>query len=773
MEFLLFIIILVVVVMATRPNKSNSTTGSDSYSKGYQDGIQSLAGRIQQLIDQDNLDKNSLKAALLNMEYDAPDTTPAISTPTINAEQQREEKEKNNLRNTNIVLYLASFLFVAAGAALIGAAVDDVIKLFGLWMLVGAFYGIGLTMYDRARKLKPAAIAFVGTGLALLPFAGVALHQYGGVSSEASWLVTSLIGVFAYFWAAIRMNSIVVSYLTLAFIISLVSSSVATASLPIVWGFISVIVVSLVASLVSYLRPKWLPSVFHKPVEHTGQIVTPITLFASIFVYDNFSLLNYEVVFGVATAHYLLAWLQSRQDVYENSARIVGHIAALLVTWDISNDNLVQFGFWFLGLATLQLIYSLIRRTTGYQPWIWTAMGLQLFANVYWFGDSHPMTLVAYALTVLGISSFVAAYAIRSVRFGLPGLGVSVLLPLIVSRQVIEPPVDWVWVTGWYLLTATAAIYAYKLWARHRSIDFKMFILGGLITYLAMAGVLSTLLDNGAGAAVMAIIGALVFVASYVIAIPEAIVITALTTVIAITRAWIHFDWSPDWLTIGVTWSTTIVLIAISWTMLALNDERRRTLSLYSAWVIASFGALVSLSNSNHSIALSASLLVLTLATSVILEGRRLGQTILIETGVYIATFGVQSIVAINMPDLNPVFYAHWWAIVIALVAYVRKQYMPRLMIAMGIITSVTGLYALSDGDSYSLLFLIEHIALVIAGVARNKSWAIWWGVAASSLAILYFLRNIAFLAFSFLGLLLIGFVMWRLTRPNGSNSHK
>lgn len=772
----ILILIVVVVILATRPKKTTDTTNQLSdYSRGYQDGWQALGDNIQKLIDNDSVDKHSLKLALSNSEQSVSaigGTYLAAQTPALSTQEQRELKEKNSLRNTNIVLYLASFLFVAAGAALIGAAVDDVVKLFGLWILVGGFYAVGLVMHSRAYKLQPAAIAFVGTGLALLPFAGVALHQYGGVSSEISWFITSFIGVGAYFLAAIRLNSNVISYLTLAFIISLVSSSVATASLPIVWGFVSIIVVSFVASLLAYLRPKWLPSVFSEPVEHTGQIVTPLTLVASIFVYNDFSLYNYEIVFGVATAHYLLAWLQSRQDLYENAARVIGHITALLITWDISNNDQVLFGFWFLGIATLQLIYSLLRKTTGYQIWLWAALGLQLFANIFWINDPHPMVLLSYGLTVLGVSSFIAAYVTRSIELGLPGLGVTVLLPYIVARNAIDPHVDWGWVVGWYLLQSVMALYAYRIWAGRRSVDFKMFIIGAFMLYAFMAGIFSASLSNGAGAAAMAVITILIFVASYVFTIPESVVIATLTAIIAITRLWIQFDWSADWLPIGVAWTTTIALIATSWTMLALNDELRRRCMLYSAWVVSIFGGFVALFDSNNSIALTAALLVLTLAVSVVLEGRRLSETNLIEAGVYIATFAAQRMFGIAVPDANLVYYAHWWAIVIALVAIFRKLYIPRLMIAMAFITAVTGSYALSDGNSYSLLFLIEHIVLVIAGVVTSKSWAIWWGVAASAMAILYFLRDIAFLAFSFLGLLLIGFVMWRLSRPNSNSSH-
>lgn len=763
----LFLVIIIVVLVVLLSKKSQGDSDEASYYKGYSDGWNTLSAHIKELLHKGSPDANAIKAVI---EGKPGFVQPVARRGAAQSASKRQvvDEEKRNLRNTNIVLYLASFLFVAAGAAFIAAAVDDAIKLFGVWLLVAAFYGAGLYMHSKIPKLRPAAIAFAGTGMALLPFAGVALHQYGGVSSEFAWLVTSVVGVLGYYWVAIRLSSIVVSYLTMAFVLSLVSSCVATASLPIVWGYTSIIIVSLVSNLLSYMHPSWLPKIFNEPVERTGQIVTPVALVASLFVYSDLSLSGYEIVFAVATAHYLVAWLQSHQYLYENAARVVGHMAALFFAWDISGNNYTAFGLWFLVLATAQLVYSLVRRREGYKIWLWVAMGLQFFANVYWFNDAHPMVLLSYGLAVLGVSSFAAAYLLRSVRLATVGLGVTVILPLVVMRGAIVPYLEWGWVVSWYLVAATAALFGYMQWVSKRSQNLKTFVASGFLMYTAMAAVLATMLSDGSGASAMAAVTALLFVASYVIAVPEIVFAAALTAVVAMVRLWHFNSWDTEWLPIGVSWVVCIMLFAVSWVMLALDDERRRPLVLYSAWVVAGFGALMTFfDGSNDSIALASAMLVVALGTSVVLEGRRSDRQAMIETGVYLAMAGAQRTVSVWYPDLNSVFYAHWWAAAIAAMAILKKQYLPRLMIAMGFITVITGSYALSNGDSYSLLFLAEHVALVLAGVYLNKNWAIWWGIIASSLAVLYFLRDIAFAAFGFLGLLLIGFVIWRLIRQD------
>ena len=284
MTTLSLIIIIIVLIILLR-KKSEGAADTDAYQRGYSDGWNALGSRVTSLLKANTLDKNKLKS-LVDGQLDSVDSSElqsGVQAAHKSSKKQVVDSQQRALRNTNIVLYLASFLFVAAGAAFIAAAVDDTVKLFGVWLLVAAFYGAGLYIHANIPRLRPAAVAFAGTGMALLPFAGVALHRFGGVGSEAAWLLTSLVGLVAYYWVAVRLNSIVVSYLTMAFVLSLVGSSVAIASLPIVWGFMSIIGVSLAASLVSYVRPSWLPAVFNQPVERTGQIVTPVVLVASLF----------------------------------------------------------------------------------------------------------------------------------------------------------------------------------------------------------------------------------------------------------------------------------------------------------------------------------------------------------------------------------------------------------------------------------------------------------------------------------------------------------
>ena len=135
------------------------------------------------------------------------------------------------------------------------------------------------------------------------------------------------------------------------------------------------------------------------------------------------------------------------------------------------------------------------------------------------------------------------------------------------------------------------------------------------------------------------------------------------------------------------------------------------------------------------------------------------------EVAIYAATVGLQRMTAELLPELNMVAYAHWWALVLVLVALWRKQLHTRFIVGLSFITASTGWYALAGEQGYSLLFLVEHLIVGVIGAILRKQWAMWWGIIAVVVAILYFLRNYTALALLFLGFLLILFVIWRLLK--------
>lgn len=135
--------------------------------------------------------------------------SPAWQKPVLTAatpetgEEAAARKEKRDRQNINITLYIASLLLVAAGSLFIGAALPEGLRFAGICAITAVFYLGGLVLHAKAPRLRPAAVAFTGTGLALVPVAGLAMYNLAINDADAAWLITSLIGTIAYVTAVV------------------------------------------------------------------------------------------------------------------------------------------------------------------------------------------------------------------------------------------------------------------------------------------------------------------------------------------------------------------------------------------------------------------------------------------------------------------------------------------------------------------------------------------------------------------------------------------
>lgn len=1126
MAFFWFLIVVILLIILSRRSKESSDGG---YQQGYWDGYRALGARVQQQLDQPAVDRVALQSAVdigvngevvvaeaedkpIAVEVDADEVEPdgfvlggqdivprppaqsmAVPVPpsaAVARELTPQELQRRSLRNLNVILYMASFLLVAAGALFTAAAMPDTVKLIGVWLIVGLFYVTGYVIHRTVVRLRPASVAFLGTGLALVPFAGLALHQYTTLSPELAWLVTSAVGLVAYVVAAIRLQNQFVSYLAMAFVLSLVTSGSAAVSMGLVWQFALLIGVSLIATSIALVRPRWVPAVFSQPIETTGQFVTPLVLVASLFVGNQLQIRGYEIVFALSTIYYLVVWLQQRQMVYETAVRVLASVTALVFAWDIWSGGREAMGLAVLGVATAQLVYSLasLYRAGHYnseRAWLAVAFCGQFVAFMVWSDAAEVAILNVIGLTVLGMSSVVAAVRLRQIAVGLLALAASILAPIIVVRDIIQPSLPW-WVLAVLFMTgAIVTLWAYVR-TRQRSINVRQFMTLAYISYVIMTLVMMvqqgtpsfttsmllvvavfvvavsyatrmalvqvisiillyvvfslvadqinlatewwplfvgggvallaygatwghalagerqalrrhimlasgqvamlvaalTILSGsllstkvafivllvwsvvslalriwcgqkqlvsaqrifqvtyplyavaailcglmlpqvwlliglyggmvlavwssyverkitpqvvaagllffalivtanysnlelawrplfaGAGAALLLVVAAgyhalrrqlgrqiamlisaqvvllcslfgglygdqlvtrVTFItlllwacvslmmrmrgdrmapvnrilrAAYLTyaAITLVVMMPQLTTVwsvvglgvvtalawmssyaerrawmillgngvllllLATMWSWLKFD--ASWALLGIAGIGSLVFYVGSWLTYLRRDAARSQLLRWSTWVCLGVAGLFELGSSVQSIAIVAAVALAVLAGTLAIEGWLSKRPRYVEVGIYVATFGLQRITTLLLPDVSVIWYAHWWAIAIAVstLLYQRRTW-TRLVVGLILISGSSALFALGDGGWYQLLFLVEHIALLLFGALRSKSWALWWGLAGSALAVVYFLGGFNFLSLGFLGLLMIGIVVWRLLR--------
>ncbi len=842
----------------------------------------------------------------------------------------RTKAEQTN-RNLNLLLYTASFLIIAAAAAFIATSTPAGVRLAALWAVILAFYGIGLFLHAKVPYLRSAATAFVGTGLALIPFAGIALSQLGGLSYGWSWCITSIIGLITYAIATIRLSSNIVGYLTIAFSLSIAASTVAVVSGPFVLYFVVLIIVSLLFHIAAHLKPKWLPDFFQRPIKQTGHLLTPLTLVGSLLAFDSMTAATYQVVFWVATLFYLTIWFTSRTHLYEAAVRILATVSVLITAFDIVDFRLVDCLWIWVGVLSANIIYGLIRiKLTDSTSriielsWFWVSIGLLVMLLPYWALTDTTQVGITIQIGVIAVASVFMAWRLRSVYTAIPALLSSAILPFVIARWPgnvlleIQPLVyvfailalaalSLYWILRnrsvslrvflqsafWlYFLVALcvsfaqdsylahaisaltltalalAASFAYKQWALEifaailTVVSISMFVasttipaewfpliivgatsgvylLGGIAhhylrqtqrrnalvtaTFIVAIGLIFGVFAQADTVRVLTAITALLvalaaltarllvkdeslqrvfrtsyvsypvvtllvgiglesswfvfmfliatfiyFAASYIEKVVAFMAFGNLALVGLITSAWLWLKLDSEWMAFGIAW-TVGALIYADYLLYAVKvkDSARATLQLVSSLVVLGIPVFVYIWFSDQNGYAAATTLTV-MAIIFAIHGAIVQKRSFIEVGLYVGTFALQRLAGLAAPDLSIVVYGHWWAAILILVAFWRRDdggFVNRTVLGVTAITLSSGIAALTSGGGYQLLFLIEHAALLVVGALTRTSWALWWGLVATVLAVLYFLRSSLFLSFLFLGLTLLAIVIWRLIR--------
>lgn len=780
---LLIIVIIVLFVLWRDAAKLAEDNSRIWYDKGYSAGYWDLADRLTTRLSNND---ERLDSAALNEELGLPTQTtdgqndeqlsqpqPDIASTTMAqsadfadvAQAIQKDTQSQSVRNLNVLLFVASLLFVAAGAAFISAAMPDAIKLLGIWVLVAAFYAAGLFLQD-SEKLHPAGVAFAGTGLGLLPFAGLALNQLANIPGEAAWAITSMVGVVAYYYAAIVMKSQTVGYLTLAFVLSFAASLGNVVALPMVWSFVAIISAGLIINLVAYLWPNWIPDVFRKPIEASEQAVVPLTIVASLFFTEELSVRSYELLIGVSLAYYAVVWLQTKAVLYRHIVRGLAQILVLLVVWDLSLESETAFGIGLAGTALVQQIISLLlyRKESTQASWVWIGImqSLMLVAPLFWTKATYNTELLALDYLLLGAMSLAATFQFRQALATIPGIFVSLLLPFIVGRSVLDPPLSWEVLASWFVFGAGMLLLGRYLTKRPQTSQSAVLLDASVVAYLAIGSFIALAVDAALAAIILLAAAAVFWIGSYVAKRMFMSVLGSVGLIFAVYKLCVAADISGNWIALSVLAIAGAILYGAAWYLIMLKDEARATGLLITFWALSFFAIAFSFFDAETKVTAAAGLVLV--AGTLGVEGLRRNLHGFIEAGVYIATFGLQRMLGIASDDVSAVFYAHWWAATIFAVGqWFGKGSVTRTIVALAFITASSGIYALAEGGVYQVLFLAEHVAILLGGALLDRRWALWWGLIGSVLAVLWFLKDVLFLAFAFLGLVVIGVVMWRL----------
>ncbi|MFC7401092.1 hypothetical protein [Citricoccus sp. GCM10030269] len=266
-----------------------------------------------------------------------PPPAPAPTRPAPTPEELAAAKERRDRRNVNITLYTACLLLVAAASLFIGASLPVTARVTGLAAVVGLFYGGGLVVHAVSATLRPAATAFTGTGLALVPVAGIALDALVVHNPVLSWLITSILGTAMMIVAAVRLDSTVVAYLTVPFLLSTVMASGAAIQQGMVWALIfSILLAILMAWLTVDGSPRngWLTPAYRTAIARTHQWIVPGMVLSALVLGVWLEPLQMFMVLLAACAYYAtVAVIGPRRHRLATTYAVRGGLLLALVPW--------------------------------------------------------------------------------------------------------------------------------------------------------------------------------------------------------------------------------------------------------------------------------------------------------------------------------------------------------------------------------------------------------------------------------------------------------
>ncbi len=952
------IAIVAIVQWISTANRQSKNGGLNEYQRGYRDGLASAESESTEYVAQVNLepsnstllmtkptgfvDLSSPQQVLAEDTYDslssegeldsAPEPSYFIPQSQPIPELTLEQKSKRML---NVLLSVGSLLFVAAGIAFVASDVADITKLIGIYAVVALFYLGGHMIHARAEALRPAAVAFIGTGLALVPTLGVALSAYTDIEPSMSWLITSVIGVVAYLYTALKLQNQVLAYLSIAFSLSLFASGVGVAEAYVFWYFVVMITTSIVMSLIATWRPNFVPQLFRSPLEVSSSVLAPLSVVAMFFV-PSLEIVHYEIMFMLLTLQYLLVWLHSRNHAVLQLVRILASLTLALVAWDVSEGVVTTFGVGLIVIMTLQLMLSFVLvnfHEKSYHStenaWAWTMLVMQFFVPFTWVLSPHAAAMASVTYVFVGIFGLIAVYMLKKQNYSYVSVLASLVLAPLVVHELYEMSHGKLWVALCYILLALST-WALVYFVQNRSTSLKQVIKASFVVYviastiallpveqdsataLALSFVLVivwlgvswvakspyvsafvsvpliyigtrlthllgfddvasryTLFAVGAIAAyvlfailwyardrlrrnIMLAIGhsfglmfavAAVSVANadndmtlYMLTISTMVLGSVVSLIGAIRLRWsaphLHvllltfglvylvfglitalmfmndwwqiamlgyafvvsysLAWKMGWswmigigslmlfglfsILLSMTWVEPMYVSVVPLTIVAVwnyiihflvTDQQTefRNMALMSTWVSVVAGYIAGVSQDGTQIL--ASCLLGAGALTMYYEGTRKNQSGLKEVALYAVLLAISTASGHIMPDLNYLYYAHLWALGLMLAHYLFRsagEYRyTRLIVAMAILSLFGGVAALDMGGWYSLAFLAEHVALLLIGAQHSKMWAVWWGIIASTMGILYYLKDTPFLAFASLGAIVTAFVIWRL----------
>ena len=654
---------------------------------------------------------------------DQPAEPAIISQPEAKATKSSKSVLQTELKldSASVLLYFGAFLLIAGVGLFVGLTdFDGMLKTFSVALVALAFYGGGLYLHPRNKRLQPAAIAFVAIGLIMLPLVGVAAYSYVFEESGSQvWFATSVVSLGFYLLALYRIRQSFMGYLLVFMGLSMWLSIVSVVEVPL-YGFAWAMIFLAMAYLVlARFGRTW--KELHEPLNVSAAIFVPTAVVMSLlFGGESIPLTHQGITMGLGGLFYLLAYklepVTSNREVYYCLGYLLLPFAAATIVYGERNDLVLSA--LVLQVATLiALMLVMVAEKTLTKNLITSSSmftaGLQTVAAVtcVYMGEWQWATAVV-AINLVGHGA--AVYRWRTLDHAALFVLNSLYLPVLVGLYASLPAWPVEWIVAWYVALGLAFMAVSRRVMAQNS-AYRPLALAAYGTALASAWLLSLTATGWTPSVTSLIVAAAMYFSAYYERQATLVAIGCFGIVVAAFQTLsLHDNLSP------ITMTTTLCAVSVTYYALGWlqKQESYREIWAVCGLIAAYAGSLVGLTINGVDAPYWEAITAVSLAGGLTaVEGYRRKEKVAIYFGiaVLIAAF---ELLCYKLEFREYQWYWYLWAAYSLIMAH-RETAQIAIYVTAGL-TLVGSLVGLQQHD----LFEAEQIVWV------TMTWATTWYVA-------------------------------------------
>ena len=316
----------------------------------------SLKEKINQEIlaelEKSDPDYNKLKELRAQM-----DNLPEVPTNSVFNESPKTE-QNTDLNSLSVALFVGSLLILAGIGGLVFSGVRE-LGLILLVLMTIVFYGGGLFI-RKIDSLKIVSYVFVGTGMMILPFIGILVHEITKIDPNIIWFIVSFVGAPLYLAATYIMQSKVFSYFAILGFVSLSCSPSATMGLAMMWYFIFVMLLGIIMDVVDMLGASKNFGITEEPVRQAGDWLALAAFISSIIAFSNIQEFEYVIMFGIVTLQMIINYFHDQSLWRETLLRLSLTVFVCMLT-HLIDSSAKPIGLTLAATALAHTLYSFFR----------------------------------------------------------------------------------------------------------------------------------------------------------------------------------------------------------------------------------------------------------------------------------------------------------------------------------------------------------------------------------------------------------------------------